>query len=81
MIDEYCGWALAAFGVYFQVLSVYQSALALAALPELRPVSQCEPCGVMQISNGMAVPFPLNVVFLPVLLTETWLQSAVTWVK
>ena len=35
----------------------------------------------MQISNGMAVPFPLNVVFLPVSLTETWLQSAVTWMK
>ena len=77
MIDEYCGWALAAFGVYFQELN----APALAALPALRHAAQFEPCGLVQISNGMAVPFPLNIVFLPVSLTETWLQSAVTWMK
>lgn len=50
MLDEYAGWLLAAFGVYFQV------------------------------SNWMTVPVPLNVLFFPVTICETYLQWVVTWV-
>ena len=41
---QYCGWTLAACGVYFQV------------------------------SNWMSVPFPLNILFLPATMCETYLQ-------
>lgn len=37
-------------------------------------------CGVyFQLSNFMSVPFPLNVIFIPVTMLETYLQWVVTW--
>jgi len=39
-------------------------------------------CGVyFQVSNWMSVPFPLNVLFLPVTMCETYLQWVVTWME
>mmetsp|Transcript_14521 Transcript_14521/g.21198 ORF Transcript_14521/g.21198 Transcript_14521/m.21198 type:complete len:456 (+) Transcript_14521:91-1458(+) len=32
-----------------------------------------------QVSNWMSVPFPLNILFLPVTMCETYLQWVVTW--
>ena len=37
--------------------------------------------GLHQVSNGMAAPFPLNIVFLPVTACETYLQWVVTWMQ
>mmetsp|Transcript_56840 Transcript_56840/g.83401 ORF Transcript_56840/g.83401 Transcript_56840/m.83401 type:complete len:375 (+) Transcript_56840:40-1164(+) len=34
-----------------------------------------------QVSNGMAAPFPLNILFLPVTFCETYLQWLVTWMN
>jgi len=37
-------------------------------------------CGVyFQVSNWMSVPFPLNIIFLPVTMLENYLQWVVTW--
>lgn len=34
-----------------------------------------------QIMNGMSAPFPLNILFMPVTVCETYLQWMVTWMK
>ena len=36
--------------------------------------------GCVQVSNWMTVPGPLNVLFFPVTICETYLQWVVTWV-